>query len=69
LFDITIPCEMHCFHQSSKVVMKLGGIISVLLGFTTFQLIFLIRKGTQLRKQVEEEAEKYNEDGTLKENK
>ncbi len=47
----------------------IGGIISVLLGFTTFQLVFLIRKGTQLKKQVEEEAEKYNEDGTLKENK
>ncbi len=35
-----------------------GGIVSVLLGFTTFQLFFLVKMGKKLKKEVEEEAEK-----------
>ena len=44
-----------------------GGIIAVIVGFSVFQVFFLMKKGAQLRKEVEEEAKKYNEDGTLKE--
>jgi len=48
----------------------IGGIISVLLGFTAFQTIFLIRRGFKLKREVEEEAKRYEEDGerTLREN-
>ncbi|WP_457626329.1 N-ATPase subunit AtpR [Persephonella sp.] len=35
-----------------------GGIISVLIGFTVFQIYFLVKVGTRLKKEVEEEAEK-----------
>ncbi len=48
----------------------IGGIVSVLLGFTTFQTIFLIKRGSKLKREVEEEAKRYEEDGerTLREN-
>ena len=48
----------------------IGGIIAVLLGFTTFQTIFLIKRGTKLKKEVEEEAKQYqqNEEGSFREN-
>ncbi|WP_456383858.1 ATP synthase subunit I [Persephonella sp.] len=36
----------------------IGGIISVLAGFTVFQIYFLVKIGSQLKKEVEEEAEK-----------
>jgi len=36
----------------------IGGIISVLAGFTVFQIYFLVKVGSQLKKEVEEEAEK-----------
>jgi len=35
-----------------------GGIVSVLLGFTAFQIYFLVKVGTKLKKEVEEEAER-----------
>jgi len=38
------------------VVAKFEGIIAVLIGFTTFQIIFLVKKGSQLKKELEEEA-------------
>ncbi len=39
-------------------VAGVGGIVSVLLGFTAFQIYFLVKVGTKLKKEVEEEAEK-----------
>ncbi len=41
----------------------IGGIVSVLLGFTVFQTIFLIKRGIKLKREVEEEAKKYEENG------
>jgi hypothetical protein len=38
------------------MVAKFEGIIAVLIGFTTFQIIFLVKKGSQLKKELEEEA-------------
>jgi len=40
----------------------IGGIISVLLGFTAFQIYFLVKVGSQLKKEVEEEAEKFSQE-------
>ncbi len=40
-------------------VAGIGGIVSVLVGFTTFQIYFLVKVGTKLKKEVEEEAEKF----------
>jgi hypothetical protein len=40
------------------MIGKFEGVIAVLIGFTTFQIIFLIKKGQQLKKQLEEEVEK-----------
>lgn len=40
------------------VVAKFEGIVAVLLGFTTFQVIFLIKKGQNLKKEMEEELSK-----------
>ena len=42
----------------SAYIAGIGGIISVLLGFTTFQIVFLTKMGLKLKKEVEEEAEK-----------
>ncbi len=35
----------------------IGGIVSVLVGFTLFQIVFLVKMGIRLKKEVEEEAE------------
>ncbi len=40
----------------------IGGIISVLVGFTVFQIYFLVKVGTQLKKEVEEEAERLSQE-------
>ena len=47
----------------------IGGIVAVLLGFTTFQTIFLIKRGSKLKKEVEQEAKQYqqNGEGTVRE--
>ncbi|WP_297889931.1 ATP synthase subunit I [Sulfurihydrogenibium sp.] len=42
------------------LVGKYEGVISVLIGFTVFQIVFLVKKGQQLKKQLEEEVEKEN---------
>ncbi|MGB9766152.1 MAG: ATP synthase subunit I [Sulfurihydrogenibium sp.] len=42
------------------IIGKFEGVIAVLLGFTTFQVIFLVKKGQQLKKQLEEDLEKEN---------
>jgi hypothetical protein len=42
------------------LIGKFEGVIAVLLGFTTFQVIFLVKKGQQLKKQLEEELEEEN---------
>ncbi|WP_457639992.1 ATP synthase subunit I [Persephonella sp.] len=39
----------------------IGGIISVLVGFTVFQVYFLVKVGAQLKKEVEEEAERLSQ--------
>ncbi|NPA12967.1 MAG: ATP synthase subunit I [Aquificae bacterium] len=36
----------------------IGGILSVLFGFTAFQIYFLVKVGTKLKREVEEEAER-----------
>ncbi|NPA57815.1 MAG: ATP synthase subunit I [Aquificae bacterium] len=47
----------------------IGGIISVIAGFTVFQIYFLVKVGTQLKREVEEEAQRMaeEEEGTGKE--
>ena len=40
----------------------IGGIISVMVGFTVFQIYFLVKVGTKLKKEVEEEAEKLSQE-------
>ncbi|WP_029522531.1 ATP synthase subunit I [Persephonella sp. KM09-Lau-8] len=47
----------------------IGGIISVMVGFTTFQIYFLVKVGTQLKKEVEEEAERLSQEENNLENK
>lgn len=42
------------------IIGKFEGVIVVLIGFTVFQTIFLVKKGQQLKKQLEEEIEKEN---------
>lgn len=42
------------------VVAKFEGIIAVLVGFTAFQIIFLVKKGQALKKEMEEELAKEN---------
>lgn len=37
---------------------KFGGIIAVLVGFTMFQIIFLVKKGQTLKKELEEELKR-----------
>ncbi|WP_245596369.1 ATP synthase subunit I [Sulfurihydrogenibium subterraneum] len=44
----------------SYLIGKFEGVIAVLIGFTAFQVIFLVKKGKQLKKQLEEELEKEN---------
>ena len=39
---------------------KFEGIIVVLIGFTTFQIIFLIKKGSQLKKELDEYIKEEN---------
>ncbi|WP_457622420.1 ATP synthase subunit I [Persephonella sp.] len=39
-----------------------GGIISVLLGFTTFQIYFLVKTGKKLKEEIEKEAEEYDKE-------
>lgn len=34
----------------------IGGILSVIFGFTVFQFIYLVKKGSQLKKEIEEYA-------------
>ncbi len=46
----------------SAYIAGVGGIISVLLGFTTFQIVFLTKMGLKLKKEVEEEAEKLSDE-------
>lgn len=41
---------------------KFEGIIAVLVGFTTFQVMFLVKKGQALKKEMEEEIKSKNED-------
>ncbi len=38
-------------------VAGVGGIVSVLLGFTVFQIVFLVKMGSKLKKEIDEEAE------------
>lgn len=40
------------------MVAKFGGIVAVLVGFTTFQIIFLVKKGQTLKKELEEELKR-----------
>ncbi|MCX7759693.1 MAG: ATP synthase subunit I [Hydrogenothermaceae bacterium] len=40
------------------VLGKFEGIIAVLIGFTTFQIIFLVKKGQALKKELEEELKR-----------
>lgn len=42
------------------VVAKFEGIIAVLVGFTVFQIIFLVKKGQALKKEMEEELAREN---------
>jgi fatty acid desaturase len=37
-------------------IAGVGGIISVLVGFTVFQIVFLVKMGIKLKKEVEAEA-------------
>ncbi len=39
-------------------IAGVGGIISVLVGFTVFQIVFLVKMGIKLKKEVEAEAVK-----------
>jgi len=46
----------------------IGGILSVIFGFTVFQFVYLIKKGSQLKKEIEEyakslESQENNNDG------
>lgn len=43
----------------------IGGILSVIFGFTVFQFIYLVKKGSQLKKEIEEYAksQESNKDG------
>ncbi|ACO04647.1 MAG TPA: ATP synthase subunit I [Persephonella sp.] len=38
-------------------IAGIGGIISVLVGFTTFQIYFLVKTGKRLKEEIEREAE------------
>lgn len=40
------------------MVAKFEGIIAVLVGFTAFQIIFLVKKGQSLKREMEEELAK-----------
>jgi len=42
------------------MIGKFEGIIAVLIGFTTFQIIFLVKKGSQLKKELEEALKEEN---------
>lgn len=42
------------------VVARFEGIIAVLVGFTAFQIIFLVKKGQALKREMEEEITKDN---------
>ncbi len=42
----------------SAYVAGVGGIVSVLVGFTVFQIVFLTKMGIKLKKEVEEEAKR-----------
>ena len=48
-------------------VAGIGGIISVLVGFTVFQLFFLVKTGIKLKQEVEEEAKKAEAENSEKE--
>ncbi len=50
----------------SAYVAGVGGIISVLVGFTVFQIVFLTKMGIKLKKEVEEEAKKLENQENLK---
>ncbi len=41
---------------SGAFLAGVGGIVSVLVGFTLFQIVFLVKMGIKLKKEVEEEA-------------
>ncbi len=55
IFRAPIPIA---FALIGYLVGKFEGIISVLIGFTIFQIIFLVKKGSQLKRELEEEAKK-----------
>ncbi|WP_456400873.1 ATP synthase subunit I [Persephonella sp.] len=41
-----------------------GGIISVLLGFTVYQIFFLVKTGKRLKEEIEKEAEESQKENT-----
>ncbi|MCX7738699.1 MAG: ATP synthase subunit I [Hydrogenothermaceae bacterium] len=43
------------------LIGKFEGIIAVLVGFTTFQIIFLVKKGKALKRELEEELKRESE--------
>ncbi|MEZ0323008.1 MAG: ATP synthase subunit I [Hydrogenothermaceae bacterium] len=40
------------------LIGRFEGIIAVLLGFTTFQIVFLVKKGQALKREMEEELKR-----------
>ncbi len=55
IFRAPIPIG---FALIGYLIGKFEGTIAVLIGFTTFQIIFLVKKGSQLKKELEEEVKK-----------
>ena len=53
LIRLPIPIGAVLF---AAFVAGVGGIISVLVGFTIFQIVFLVKMGIKLKKEVEAEA-------------
>lgn len=45
------------------LLAKFEGIIAVLVGFTTFQVIFLVKKGSSLKRELEEEIKREEDVG------